>query len=73
MGHGPYMAPGESTAERNSFGDVVLVERLRAAIAKLNPRIPAEAREDALRKVLRVATGRNGDTPHFYSGGSTFK
>ncbi len=56
VGHGPNLAPGEPAAERDSFGDVVLVERLRTAIAKLNPAIPAEAREEALKKVLRVAT-----------------
>ena len=54
--HGPHLAPGEAGAERNSFADVVLVGRLRDAIARLNPKIPEEAREDALRKVLRVAT-----------------
>ncbi len=48
--------PGEPAAERDSFGDVVLVGRLRAAIARLNPDIPEEAREEALRKVLRVGT-----------------
>src|SRR4051812_46274545 len=56
IGHGPHLAPGEPRAERDSFGDIVLVERLRAAIGTLNPGIPAEAREDALKKVLRVAT-----------------
>jgi type I restriction enzyme R subunit len=53
VGHGPHLAPGEPAAERDSFGDVVLVGRLRAAIARLNPTIPPEAREEALRKVLR--------------------
>ncbi len=56
VGHGPQLAPGEPAAERDSFADVVLVERLRGALAKLNHGIPEEAREDALRKVLRVAT-----------------
>ena len=56
VGHGPHMAPGEAAAERESFGDVVLVGRLRAAMRKINPMIPDEAREEALRKVLRVAT-----------------
>ena len=55
VGHGPQLAPGEPAAERDGFGDVVLVGRLRDAIARLNPKIPGEAREDALRKVLRVA------------------
>lgn len=52
--HGPDMAPGEATQERESFGQVVLVERLRDAIKRLNPGVPGEAREDALRKVLWV-------------------
>ena len=56
IGHGPHIAPGEAAAERDSFGDVVLVRRLRGAILRLNPSIPDEAREEALRKVLRVAT-----------------
>jgi type I restriction enzyme R subunit len=31
---GPELAPGEPKAERKSFGDVVLVERLRDAIRR---------------------------------------
>ena len=56
IGHGPQLAPGEPAAERESFGEVVLVGRLREAIRRLNPAIPEEAREEALRKVLRVGT-----------------
>jgi type I site-specific restriction-modification system R (restriction) subunit len=56
VGHGPQMAPGEPAAERDSFGEVVLVGRLREALRRLNRDIPEEAREDALRKVLRLAT-----------------
>lgn len=54
IGHGPHLAPGEPAAERDSFSDVLLTGRLRAAIRRLNPSVPAEAREDALRKVQRV-------------------
>ena len=46
VGHGPQLAPGEPAAERDSFGEVVLVGRLRAAIARLNPSILEEAREE---------------------------
>ena len=56
VGHGPHLAPGEHAAERESFSDVVLVGRLRSAIERLNPEIPAEAKEEALRKVLRLGT-----------------
>ena len=53
---GPQLAPGEPTAERETFSDVVLVSRLREAIRQLNPAIPEDAREEALRKLLRLAT-----------------
>jgi type I restriction enzyme, R subunit len=56
VGHGPQLVPDEPAAERQSFGDVVLVDRLREALRRLNRDIPEEAREDALRKVLRLAT-----------------
>src|SRR3990167_2745824 len=55
---GPEIAPppdGE-LPERASYLDVVLVERLKRAIARFNPDIPDEAKEEALRKVLRVPT-----------------
>ncbi len=54
--HGPHIAPSEPAAERDSFGEVVLAGRLREAIRRLNPVVPEEAREEALRKVLRVTT-----------------
>ena len=54
IAHAPHLAPGEVATERNSFGDVVLVGRLRDAIVRLNPAIPDDAREEALRKVLRL-------------------
>jgi type I restriction enzyme, R subunit len=53
VAHAPHLAPGEIATERSSFSDVVLVDRLRDAIARLNPAIPSDAREEALRKVLR--------------------
>jgi type I restriction enzyme R subunit len=48
---GPEIAPEEPGAERASFGDVILVERLRAALARLNPTIPTDALDEALRLV----------------------
>ena len=54
--HGPEIAPGEPVAERTTFADVVLIGRLQEAIARLNPKIPADARDEALRRVLRTET-----------------
>jgi len=46
------IGPDGKAPEREAYADVVLVKRLTVAIEKLNPVIPAEARGDALRKVL---------------------
>ncbi len=51
--NGVVIAPGEPGAERDDYGQVVLVGRLRDALARLNPALPAEAREDAFRKLTR--------------------
>ncbi|CAN5438857.1 hypothetical protein BH20VER3_BH20VER3_06010 [soil metagenome] len=53
VGNAPHLAPGEVATERSSFGDVVLTGRLRDAIARLNPSVPSDAREEAFSKVLR--------------------
>jgi len=51
---GPDIAPGEPRAERADYGQVVLVDRLRSALTRLNPAFPAEAIEDAIRRLLLV-------------------
>ena len=52
--YGPDIEPGELYAERAGFDDVVLLERLRMAMSRVNPTIPAEALEEAIRKVTRT-------------------
>jgi len=55
--NGSEIAPGEPTAERDDYGQVVLAQRLRDALARLNPALPAEALEDAFRKLTRPEGG----------------
>jgi type I restriction enzyme R subunit len=50
--HDLELAPGGLFAERRDYQQVVLEERLRNAIAALNPDLPEEAIEEAYRKVL---------------------
>ncbi|CAJ3981567.1 HsdR family type I site-specific deoxyribonuclease [Burkholderia pseudomallei] len=55
--HGPDISPPDAKTpgtERGTYRDVVLRHRLAAAMAKLNPHIPAVARDDALRHVLNA-------------------
>jgi len=50
--YGPDIAHDGGDPQRDSYRQVVLTERLRAAIAKLNPQVPLAAREDALKQVV---------------------
>ncbi len=51
---GPYISPDGYRPERE-YDEVVLRQRLKKAIQKLNPYIPSEAHDEAIRKVLRIA------------------
>lgn len=52
--YGPDIANDGERPERDNYRQVVLVERLRSAIAKLNPKVPLAARDDALKQVLEL-------------------
>ena len=49
-----YLSPEALESEREKPSDIVLYARLKDAIAKLNPLIPEEAKEQALREVLNL-------------------
>lgn len=51
--YGPDIAPDGTAPERQSHSDVVLIERLRKAIDKINIKIPQEVKEEAIKKILR--------------------
>ena len=48
--------PDGSVPERASYSDVVLMDRLKRAVDRLNPDIPSEARQDALKKIIADET-----------------
>src|SRR3972149_4363551 len=52
--HGLAIAPGAEYGERESFEQIILKQRLRIAVARLNRDIPADAQEQAVQKVLRI-------------------
>src|SRR3989442_15123631 len=53
IAHGPDIAPDMPAAERRDYGEGVLGGRLRDALARLNPQVPAEALEDAFPQLTR--------------------
>lgn len=54
--YGPDISLDGLFAERSSYNEVVLIKRLTDTVDKLNPGIPVEAREEAVKKVLRQSS-----------------
>ena len=66
---GPDIAPDMPGAERESYSQVLLEGRLRQAIARLNPQFPADALDEAVRKLTRPDSPSliaNNHTMHRY-------
>lgn len=67
--NGKEISPEGLFCERESFEQVILTDRLRKAVTKLNPHIPESAREQAVQKVLRIYSPdllHNNETFHQY-------
>ena len=64
--HGPDIGPDTSDAERSRYEDVVLERRLRDAVGRLNPNIPAVSQEEAVQKV------HSPNSPSLFQNNRTF-
>jgi len=49
---GPDIAPEGADEERKDFLEVVLIQRLRSKLVELNPKVPSEGIDEAVRKIL---------------------
>jgi type I restriction enzyme R subunit len=56
VANGLVIGPDGSAPERANYGDVILADRLKAAIARLNPHLKADTREDVFRKLHQSET-----------------
>jgi type I restriction enzyme R subunit len=56
VANGLELGPDGSAPERTNYGDVILADRVKAAIARLNPHLKADTREDVFRKLLQSET-----------------
>ena len=53
--YAPDIAPTQ-TPERDSFEQVLLLERLQNAVKRLNKSIPADAQAEAIKTIQRIAS-----------------
>lgn len=54
--YAPSIAPDSPNPERATFEDVLLLNRLREAVGRINPGVAADAREDALKQIQRLSS-----------------
>ncbi|MCO4291356.1 type I restriction endonuclease subunit R [Solitalea sp. MAHUQ-68] len=65
--YAPDIAPDSETPERESFEQVLLLNRLENALRKINPSIPVDAQFDAIKETQRIASPEtlvNNETFH---------
>lgn len=65
--YAPDIAPDGENPERESYSQVLLLNRLQQAIQRINPTIPREAQTEALKTIQRVASPElltNNETFH---------
>ena len=60
------IAPDSPNSERQTYADIVLIDRFRLALQTINPNIPPDAIEEAIRKVSRT------DTPSIFENNRRF-
>ena len=54
--YAPDIAPDGDMPERESYEQVLLVKRLRKAVARINKSIPADAQAEAIKEIQRIAS-----------------
>ena len=64
--YAPDIGPDNETPQRETFEDVLLIERLRNAVGRINPAIAEDIREDAIKQVLRL------NSPELIANNETF-
>jgi type I restriction enzyme R subunit len=65
--YGPEIAPDGSSPERDSFEQVLLLNRLKNAVRQINPAIPPDAQNEAIKEIQRIASPEqlaNNETFH---------
>lgn len=67
--YGPAIAPDSDAPERESFEQVLLINRLQKTVQKINSHLPASAHTEAIREIQRIASPEllaNNETFHRY-------
>lgn len=64
--YAPEIAPDGERPERKSYEDVLLLGRLQEAIRRINPKVPLDSQEEALKEIQRI------NSPELIANNETF-
>ena len=64
--NGSEIAPDRPGAERSKYDEVVLIGRLKNITDKINPKIPPNAKEEAINKILRTESQNLFENNHAF-------
>jgi type I restriction enzyme R subunit len=64
--YGPNIAPDSDNPERQSFEEAILFSKLKTALQRINPTIPNDARDAAIKQIQRI------NTPDLITNNHTF-
>ncbi|TVM14538.1 DEAD/DEAH box helicase [Oceanidesulfovibrio indonesiensis] len=64
IAHGPDVAPDGPQPERLSYGDVILLERLKTSLARINPHLSPDVLGEVIRKIQQQETPSLEDENH---------
>ncbi len=64
--YAPDIAPDSDNPQRSSFDEVILSSRLSDAVARINPGVPHDARQEAIKEISRI------HSPELLSNNETF-
>ena len=65
--YGPSIAPDGNTPERESYANVLLIDRLQKAVKRINPTIAQPALDEAIKVIQRISSPEllaNNETFH---------
>lgn len=54
--YAPSIAPDSDSPQRESFEDVILLDKLRASVSRINPNLSEDIREDAIKQIQRIGS-----------------
>lgn len=64
IAYGPDISPGGDKPERDSYSQVILLRRLKDALIRINPKLPEQAVDEAIHRLLHISAPNLEEANH---------